>query len=163
MENEQIKGSGKSVDDFTTFCEGDVDPTLNKRITTLIDSDTDYLIYLDEDHYVEWSLICQSPAGFDSTANRIGHLETLSLTQLSAAQREPFERGLGEAMARILGDQSEEKAKAALDDAEAYLKARGSENAKVWYLKGVGSATLGALLVSGIILLILGRVSDPLW
>ena len=163
MKDEQSMGSGKPVPDFSPFCEGDIDPTLNKRITTLIDSGKDYLAYLDEDDFVEWTFICKSPPGFESTVNRIGQLETLSLTQLSATQRKPFERGLGEAMARILGDHNEEKSKAALDEAELYLKARGTENARVWYLAGVGIITLGALVVAGVLLLILRRVSDPLW
>jgi hypothetical protein len=163
MKDEQSMGSGKRVDDFTPFCEGDIDPTLNKKITTLIDSGRGYLVYLDEDDFVEWTFICEAPAGFESTANKIGLLETLSLTQLSATQRKLFERGLGEAMARILGDHNEEKSKAALDEAALYLKARGNENARVWYLTGVGIVTLGALVVAGVLLLILRRVSDPLW
>ncbi len=151
------------MSDFASFCEGDRDPTLNKKITTLIDADKNYLIYLDEDAYVEWTSNCESPAGFDNTANKIGKLETLSLTQLSAAQREPFERLLAEAMARILGDRNEEKANTALGEAEAYLKARGSENARVWYLTGAGITAVAALAVAAILLVILVRVSDPVW
>lgn len=163
MNNEQNMGSGKRVDDFTPFCEGDPDPTLNKQIATLIDAGKDYLVYLDEDVYVQYTFIGESPAGFGSTANKIGHLETLSLNELSPRQRAPFERLLGEAMARILGDHNEEKAKAVLVEAEAYLKARGTENARVWYLTGAGITTLGALVIAGILLLILRRVSDPVW
>ncbi len=58
-------GSGKRVSDFTPFCEGDTDPTLNKKIRALIDCDTDYIVYLDEDLYVEWSFNQDSPGGFD--------------------------------------------------------------------------------------------------
>jgi hypothetical protein len=163
MANERSEGSGRSVDDFSSFREGDIDPTLNKSIKTLIDSNVSYPVYLDEDLYAEWTFNGGSPDGFDSTANKIGHLETLSLAQLSSAQREPFERLLAEAMARILGDHSEEKATVALDAAEAYLKARGSENARRWYLQGVGVATVCALTVAGILMTLLSRVSDPGW
>jgi hypothetical protein len=163
MNAQSGSGSGRRVEDFTPYCEGDLDPTLNKKIRTLIDSDKDYLVYLDEDLYVEWTFICDSPAGFEDTANSIGHLETLSLTQLDETQREPFERCLGEAMARILGDHNEEKAHAALSQAQAYLKARGSENARVWYLGGAETATLCALLTGAILLLIWHMVPDPMW
>lgn len=163
MANEQSGGSGRSVDDFSSFREGDTDPTLNKKIKTLIDSNVTYLVYLDEDLYAEWTFNGRSPDGFDNTANRIGHLETLSLAQLSAVQREPFERLLAEAMARILGDHSEEKATAILDTAEAYLKARGGENARRWYLQGVGGATACALILAGILMALLSRISDPSW
>ncbi len=72
-------------------------------------------------------------------------------------------RLLAESMARILGDKNEEKAKAVLDEAEAYLKARGAENARRWFLGGVGVIALPALLVEGVLLLILNYVSDAPW
>jgi hypothetical protein len=123
-------GSGKTVNDFSVFCEGDTDPSLNKKVRVLIDGDVHYLVYLDEDLFVEWTFNQPTPSGFDDVANRIGRLETVSATQLDEEQREPFERLLGESMARILGDKNEGKAKAVLDEAEAYLKARGTENAR---------------------------------
>jgi hypothetical protein len=161
--NEQDSGSGKRVSDFTPFCEGDIDPTLNKKIRTLIDCDTDYIVYLDEDLYVEWSFNQDSPGGFDDVANRIGRLETVSMTQLLEPQREPFERLLAESMARILGDKNEKKAEAVLDEAEAFLKARGSENARRWFLRGVAMIALPALLVEGVLLFVLNYVSGTPW
>jgi len=114
LENEQESppagGSGKRVSDFLSFCEGDIDPTLNKKIRALIDCDTDYLVYLDEDLCAQWTFNKDTPSGFDDVANRIGRLETLSITQLLPLQQEPFERLLAESMARILGDENEEKA-----------------------------------------------------
>jgi hypothetical protein len=102
QESRPINGSARRVSDFTSFCEGDLDPTLNKKIRTLIDSDTDYLVYLDEDLCAEWTFNGDSPSGFDDVANRIWRLETLSITQLLPSQKEPFERLLAESMARIL-------------------------------------------------------------
>lgn len=167
LEDEQeprsVGGSGRRVSDFIPFCEGDIDPTLSKKIRTLIDCDTDYLVYLDEDLSVQWTFNGDSPPGFDDVANRIGRLETLSTTQLLPLQQEPFERLLAESMARILGDKNEEKAKAVLDEAEAYLKARGTENARRWFLNGVGRVALPALVVGGVLLLISNWVSGALW
>lgn len=163
QESRPTGGSGRRVSDFMPFCEGDIDPTLNKTIRTLIDCDTGYLVYLDEDLCVQWTFNEDSPSGFDDVANRIGRLETLSITQLLPLQQEPFERLLAESMARILGDQNEEKAKASLDEAEAYLKARGTENARRWFLNGVGKIALPALVVTGVLLLALNSISAALW
>jgi hypothetical protein len=165
LENKQpaSSGSGKKVDDFGTFCEGDLDPSLNKKIQTLIDGSTDYIVYLDEDLYVEWSFNKETPDGFEDVANRIGRLETLSITQLNESQRESFERLLGESMARILGDDNEEKAGSVLDEAEVYLHARGAENARRWFLGGVGRIALPALLSEGVLLLILRCVYAGPW
>jgi hypothetical protein len=166
MQGKEHEGSGKPVADFGTYCEGDLEPTLNKRINALIDCTNDYIVYLDDDLYVEWSFTHDhgdSPDGFDEVANRIGHLETLSITQLSRDQREPFARLLAEAMARILGDRDEGKAEAVLDKAEAYLKARGTENARRWYLQGSGIVALMALAVAAMLLLIRSRVANPGW
>ena len=149
------KGSGKPVQNFSFFCEGDVEPRLNKRIYALIDSTQDHIVYLDEDFYVEWAynqLEGKSPQGFDTIANQIGHLETLSITQLSKTQREPFARLLGEAMARILGGNEEEEARTVLDKAEAYLNARGLENARRWYLTGAFKIAVLALSIAGVLL-----------
>ena len=140
-----------------------IDPTLNKKIRMLVDCDRDYLVYLDEDFCAQWTFNGDSPPGFDDVANRIGRLETLSITQLLPLQQEPFERLLAESMARILGDKNEEKAKAVLDEAEAYLKARGTENARRWFLDGVGRVALPVLVVGGVLLLISNWVSGALW
>jgi len=165
-ETRKPKGSGISVDDFTPFCEGDVEPTLNKRIRTLIDCTRTHIVYLDDDLYVEWAFTREqgkSPDGFDNVANRIGHLETISITQLSQLQREPFARLLAEAMARTLGDRNEDEAEAVLEKAEAYLNARGTENARRWYLHGVFGTTSVFFALAGILLCIRHSTSDPEW
>ena len=160
----QSRGSGRTVDDFSPFCEGDIEPRLHKRIAVLIDSTTDYIVYLDEDLYVEWAysrLPAQSPQGFDSVANQIGDLETLSITQLTKTQREPFARLLGEAMARVIGGGTEEEAMAVLEKARAYLNARGIENARVWYLKGAGQIATLSLAVAVGLLAIRNHANNP--
>lgn len=158
-----IGPSGREVSDFAIYCEGDTDPTSNKIIKSLIDCDKHYLVYLDQDLYVEWTFNGEPPTGYDDVANRIGRLETLSLTQLSApSQREAFERLLGEAMARILGDNNGDKAKAILDEAEGYLKARGTENARQWFLSGVRSVAVPSLIIGGGLLLGSNWISNTL-
>src|ERR1700757_382543 len=97
---DEVSGSAKEVSDFSSFCEGDLDPTLNKRIRVLIDADSKYIVYLDEDLYCEWSMAedFELHEDFGNIANTVGHLETLAVDRLRPNQRLPFERLVGEAM-----------------------------------------------------------------
>jgi hypothetical protein len=147
-------GSGKPVDDFSPFCERDTEPTLNKRIRTLIDSDDDYIVYLDDEVFVEYSwtdAYGDTPQGFGEVANKVGHLETLSMTYIAPDQLEAFRRILGEAMARIIGDKDEAKAKESLDIAESFLAERSLERARTWYLQASAVATAVALVLAGVL------------
>jgi hypothetical protein len=160
----QLHGSGRSVEDFSPFCEGDTEPRLNKTIKVLIDSAPEYIVYLDEELYVEWAYIrlpVEMPTGFDNIANRIGHLETLSITQLTKVQREPFARLLGEAMARVIGGGTEEEAIAVLENAETYLNSRGTENARLWYLGGAGILSGLSLVLAVGLLAIRSQIQNP--
>jgi hypothetical protein len=160
----QLHGSGRSAEDFSPFCEGDIEPRLNKKIKVLIDSAPEYIVYLDEDFYVEWAYIRspgEMPTGFDNVANRIGHLETLSITQLTKVQREPFARLLGEAMARVIGGGKEEEAIAVLENAETYLNSRGTENARLWYLGGAGILSGLSLVLAVGLLAIRNQIQNP--
>src|SRR5262249_52903125 len=75
---------------------------------------------------------------------------------------EPFARLLGEAMARILGDNKLDEAEDAVAKAAAYLNARGTENARKWYLQGAGLVSVAALLLSLALLLLRSQMADPL-
>jgi hypothetical protein len=148
------EGSGKPVDDFISYCEGDIEPTLNKKIHTLIDCDTDYIVYLDDEFFVEYSwteAYGGTPEGFGDIASKVAHLEGLSTLYLSPEQLPSFRRILGEAMARIVGDKDSEKAKATLEIAISFLTERSSERARIWYLQA-SSAVAGTFLLLAAIL-----------
>jgi hypothetical protein len=132
-------GSGKDVEDYTSFCEGDTEPSLNKKIHAMISCEKNYIVYIDDEFTVQWAWnddYGDDPPGFAEVASRIGHLETLSETQLSTKQIELLARLLGEGMARAVAERDQQKASETLDDAEAYLRARGAENAHCWYIAG---------------------------
>jgi len=144
-ENKTPKGSGVIVDDFSSFCEGDIEPTLNKKIHRLIDAEDDYIVYIDDDFFVQWSTADKygdTIPSFGAVANRLSQLETLSRTSLRKSQIEAFAGLLAEGMARIIGDKDETNAHRVLGMAESYLLARSAENARGWYVRG---ATLTAL------------------
>jgi hypothetical protein len=157
-EQESTEGSGRPITNYSSYCEGDRDPTLNKRIHTLIDSTDDYIVYLDDDFFVEWSTTREYgetlPAGIGNVLNRSGHLETRSISQLRPLQVLPFRRLLAEAVARVVGDKDEAGAQQVLDRAEAYLSARGQENARWWYLQGSLSVAACNLAAVGILWLL---------
>ena len=138
------KGSGVTVDDFSSYCEGDIEPTLNKKIEFLIDCDVEYIVYVADDLFAQWSMTenyGRPIPAFATISNRVNQLETLSLTSLRKSQRKALAGLLAEAMARIIGDKNEEKALEVLGMAESYYYARSAENARAWY---VGGATLTA-------------------
>ena len=144
-----VPPSGRVVEDFSPFCEGDLDPTLNKRINMLIDSEVEYIVYLDDEYFVQWSMSeeCKQAAEFGEIANRVGHLETASMMLLRPDQIKPFRRMLGEAMARIIGDADAKQARAVLKIAEEFLHARGAERARQWYFAAASSVSSACVLL----------------
>jgi hypothetical protein len=145
-------GSGVVVDDFSSFCDGDIEPTLNKKIYSLIDTEDNYIVYVDSDFYVQWSIISAKygkvPSSFGAIANRLRQLETLSRTSLHKSQIITFSGFLAESMARIIGDKDEAKAHEVLGMAEAYLFARSAENARAWYVCGAAVTALPTFLIA---------------
>jgi hypothetical protein len=135
--NPSPRGSARSVAEFDSFCEGDTDPTLCKKIRILIECDKNYIVYIDDDLAVEWSLTeayGEPSETYGEVANQIGYLETVSVGLLRKCQIEPFSRLLGEAMARIIGGGNIAKASEILEKAKKYLQARSIENARMWYI-----------------------------
>lgn len=148
-------GSARAVTDFSSYCEGDIEPTLNKRIHTSIDANQDYIVYLDDDLSVEWSMTeaydQHAPEGFGEIASRTGHLETLSMVLLDSKQIEPFRRLLAEGMARVIGDKDLDKARESIGSAEGFLKARSLERARIWYLLAPSSVAGLAILLAALL------------
>jgi hypothetical protein len=149
-------GSGATVLDFSHLCEGDMEPSTQKRIDTLIDSDVAYIVYLDDEGWLWWSLIpnflatwpSDSPSDYAEIANAIADLESRSIQPLSADQRFLFGRLVGEAMARLLGDHDKAAALASIEQGRRYLEKKGVENANRWYLEV--SLAAGGLALAGL-------------
>jgi hypothetical protein len=80
------KARERLVDDYSSFCEGDFEPSLGKTIRTLIYHTEAYIVYLDQDLYVEWQVNGRYgiyPPDFGQVTNKMAHLEVLSMTLLS--------------------------------------------------------------------------------
>ena len=150
-EHKSPKGSAVVVDNFSTFCEGDIEPTLKKKIDTLIACDDDYIVYLDDYFFVEWSVTKtfeNTIPGFAAIANRLRELEAISRTSLRKTQIKVFAGLLAESMARIIGDRDEKSAQQALSMGESYLLARSAENARGWYVLGATLTAFPSLLIA---------------
>lgn len=144
---------------FSNLREGDHDPTLNKTVKWLINCDDNFIIYIDEDLYVEWTMNDNKMLGPEAGPylNRVGQLEAIDTSYLSEIRITSYERMIAEGVARLF-DKNFEAAKDALDLAEAWITARNTEVAKRWYLVGAGLAAL----VSVLLVLVLGLWNQPL-
>jgi hypothetical protein len=157
------KHAERVVDDFSSFQEGDIEPTLGKEIKFLIFHEKSYIVYLDSENFVEWSTndhYGDYPDDLGSVINSVGHLEALSMSRLSPEHRLPFRRLLGESLARALSERTSTNALAILDHAEKYLNARSRERARTWYLSAAAIATSLVMLIVGIFWLRRGVMTD---
>jgi hypothetical protein len=139
---------------YSLLCEGEFDPSLKKTIRTLIGAGPDYIVYLDQDLFVEWALHTSRrsvlPPEFGAILNEVSHLETVSIPLLGTHHMEPFRRLLGEAVARLIADSDSPSSRVILEKAAEYLRSRSLEQARMWYLTGSGVVTavaMGLLIV----------------
>jgi len=133
---------------FSTLAEGDFDPTLRHTIEWLIDSDDDFIVYIDEQNYVEWNMNDNDMLGADTgqALNRIAQLESFDTDELSSEKRAVYARMIAEAVARLF-QKDVKSADAVLTLAEEWIKARTTEIARTWYLTGAGLASLVCAVV----------------
>jgi hypothetical protein len=151
----------------TNLSEGELDPGLKKRIRVLIQRRPDYIVYLDDDLYVQWKLPGKDVEACGPHAheilNEVGLLETLSVPLRSTTHLVPVRRLLAEAVARTFsgGPESEKAARKMLLDARTYLNDRKAEMARIWMLSAAGVFALLALLV--MLVVWLNRVALEQW
>lgn len=123
----------RNVDDYIGFIEGDYEASLGKTIKTLIYATNSFIVYLDEEYYVEWTYNDKYEDAdvvvekFGLVINRIGFLETLSDGKLKGSQLVAFRRLLGESMARLLKEQNDKNALIILKTAEQLLNAKSRQ------------------------------------
>jgi hypothetical protein len=134
------EGSAKIVHDYDLFREGDFEPHLGKKIDTLIYKTTTFIVYLDEDLYVEWAFTPKLNSEWSRDVgvvlNRVSLVQALPASRLSTEQLRTFRQLVGEAVARVLQYRDGQAANDALDNAVAWLEARNKESARWLYLMG---------------------------
>jgi hypothetical protein len=138
------------VASFMVFNEGQIEPTHNKRIKTLILKTDHFIVYLDDELSVQWSTINVQDGDFASdfgaVTNRESYLEEIAKGLLSPSQHKSYQRLLAESIARLLDDRDSANAKEILDKAESFLKARSTERARRWFIAAAAASTCVALL-----------------
>jgi len=139
--------------DFSRLREGDHDPTLNKDVQWLIESSEDFIVYLDEDDFVEWNMNATAALGPDTGPylNIVGRLEAVDTGYLSTEQVKSYQRLIGEGVARLF-QKNLQAAQTAFDFAERWVIARNNEVARQWLLVGSGCAAL----LTAVAVLVLG-------
>jgi hypothetical protein len=144
------------VADYWSLSEGDTDPSLNKKIKTLIMKEKSFIVYLDDALCVQWTVNAgyrneRFAKDFGTVINRVGQLESLSTDLLSRPQLVIIRRLLGEGVARLLDDSSSANAMSILDQADKYLRDRSVERGRIWYISSAAVTT--ALIMLSTILL----------
>jgi hypothetical protein len=117
------------INDFSCFKEGDLEPTLAKKIKVLIYHARLFIVYIDNEDFVEWATTDEYGSPHEivgSVLNRVGYLEARSESLLDPNHVLPFRRLLGESLARALLERKSENALGMLDLAEKYMAARGN-------------------------------------
>lgn len=151
--------SSSTPNKYVGFREGDYFEVLNKRINTLIVSAENFIVFLDDDFYVEWAEHhpISYPPKYAEIMNRVAYLETISTTHFAGTTNDKerrelteFRRLLGEGVARLL-DGDDKAAVQIIDIAEKVLTDRSLQRARIWYL-GSAACLAGAIALVCILL-----------
>lgn len=136
---------------FSGLTEGSHDPVLEKDVKWLIDSDDDYIVYIDEQNYVEWTMNQNDrlPDEAGPVLTRVGWLESADDQGLNSTQVEAYKRLIGEGVARLF-DGNVAAANAAMDTAQSWISARAAEACRVWLLEGASAAYVLVAIVFSI-------------
>jgi hypothetical protein len=142
-----LPGPNSEVDDFSNYSEGDA---LDKKtIATVIFKSESCIVFVDKALNLAWlinSSYGDDPKDFGAVMGRVDLLLSTPGDLLTPSQRGAFQRLIGGAIARLLDDKVGNNANSILDKAEAYLKTRTTERARIWFLSS-------AFLVSAFVLL----------
>jgi hypothetical protein len=141
--------------DIADYKEGDQCIELNKQVKMLIMATPSFIVFLDEDLFVQWltEVECDTTGEAGLILNRVSYLETISTTHFAGlpsnnSDLAEFRRLLGESVARAF-DGNPGSANALLDRTEELLLERSVQRARQWYLT---AATVTAILpVIGVI------------
>ncbi len=139
-ENSQ-PGKEINVENYSGFCEGDIEPSLRKKIRELSTSEDNFIVFLDENLTIQYSvndaygdINKEFGEDFGSIMNQVVHLEALSQGHLEEKELLTFKRILIESVSRLLEERSAKNAASNLKKAEEYLIKRTREKARLWFL-----------------------------
>lgn len=156
------------VQGYNEFTEGDLVPSLNKKIQTLTMKDTSFIVFLDEEYNVQY---CTNPElykkehpeyskFFSKTVSRANFLEEAALNVLEPRSRLhiAIANQIAESVARVLDSPKTNEATEILDKVEKYL----SNIARYRYIKAAFFCALSFILFTLTIWLLGGHVEPIL-
>jgi hypothetical protein len=130
--------------DFSILKEGDHEPLLGKKIASLVSSDYDYIVFLDDQSFVWWDLNDDVLVNqYGDAITRVAVLESIQIGDQSNI--DTFRRLVAEGVARLC-EQNPKAAAWSFDRAEEWIRARNQERARVWYLSAASAITLPLLI-----------------
>lgn len=126
--------------------------SLEPRISFLVKSTNDFIVFIDKENDLDWSWTTSYNASinqseFGAVSNRTAAMRALPLAYLGEQNHRSALIMMGEAMSRML-ENNPTAAHAMLDHAQKFISARLREIARNWYLTGaaVGTAAIMVLL-----------------
>lgn len=130
--------------DLTKLVEGDIEPTLNKEIKELVVVTPQYMVYLDANLEIQWTIpndVFNPPKHFGHVLNRVGILEAKSHFVTNGKQLSKIKRNIAEGIVRALEGGDEKLSDLILDEVEKDISARNKEKAWFWYYSSAFSLT----------------------
>jgi hypothetical protein len=146
----QSSSSGNNREEFREYKNGDTGPLNNKKIDTIILQTDSFIVYLDQDLDVMWTVNDDYegyPEDFGTITNEVAHMETLIERHLKNKELYEFKVLAAEGMARVLDDKSCENASTVLKKAYDELIYLVKEKLRISYLKGSLSFTALVLVM----------------
>jgi hypothetical protein len=134
---------------FLKYKEGDIYDPLGKKITLFIQSTDLYIVFIDEDGYVQWEFNGKDPKDFEKVLKLVGEMEDLPNKHLSEDQKKYLSSQLGESIARALGQGESEIALESLNSTKEFLEETCKQNVKIWLLSS-SLITLAITLLCGL-------------
>lgn len=158
--------SGNEETDYSLLREHDKEPDTGKIIGKIIMNDHDYIVFLEENGDLEWSVWPERAAKIDSdifgeVVSKVTELEGLSETfDMSEQQKMESKILLGAALVLMFEKAKAQPIREVLKKAETYVTDRMTEAARKWYLSTSSLVTLVAIIGMFLIALLHSRVTD---
>lgn len=115
--------------------EGDIDLELNKRIAEVILCTENFIVYLDDDKYIQWKTTDSHKAceHFGEVLNLVSLLEARSRFVDNSEILHSIRRQIAEGLARCLDGQKKDYSMNIFQEVEKEIKARNKETSWRWY------------------------------
>ena len=149
-----MTSESQEVEDFSMY---DAGYELHKRIiAAVIFKSESCIVFMDRERKLGWETNSKHDREAEDFGSVMGRVDLLLSTPdelLTPGQWKAFQRLIGGAIARLLDDARSDNANPILDKAEAYVKTRTTERARMWFVSSAFLVSVVALLGQASLLL----------